>query len=263
MRNIDKIREKLAQGGLCFGTHCSTTEPWYYEMCGFLDYDYVWIDNEHAGMSLPMIQNAIVATNAGGCAAFVRVPDHSHAKVKPILEVGPDGIIFPMVNTAEEAEHCVTICSYPPRGTRGFGPLRAIDYGNMPLDTYIEQVDRSVLKLMQCEHVESVRNLHEILEVNGVDGIICGPMDLSASIGKMGKLKDPEVVDLMEQIASVCKEHKVPFGLSIGLNDELVRFWVERGASFVSQGTPADYFFAMGKQKVAFARQLEKERREF
>lgn len=254
---LEKIREKLADGKLCFGTHCSTTEPWYYEMCGFAGYDYIWIDNEHAGMTMPMIQNAIVATNAGGCAAFVRVPNHAQENVKPVLEVGPDGIIFPMVNTAEEAERCVAQCSYPPAGIRGFGPLRAIEYGNMSLDDYLAQADRSVLKICQCEHVNSVRNLDEILEVKGLDVIICGPMDLSASVGKLGKLRDPEVVDLMQTIIDKCKAHHVPFGLSIGLDFELVRFWIERGASFVSMGTPADYFWAMSKETIAKARELE------
>lgn len=257
---LDRVRAKLESGGLCFGTHCSTTEPWYYEMCGFLDYDYIWIDNEHAGMTMPMVQNAIVATNAGGCAAFVRVQNHEMENVKPVLEVGVDGIIFPMVNTAREAERCVALCTYPPKGVRGFGPLRAIQYGNMPLDEYIAQADKSVLKILQCEHVEAVNNLDEILEVEGVSAIICGPMDLSASVGKMGKLRDPEVVDLMQRIIDTCKAHKVPFGLSIGMDLELVKFWVERGASFASMGTPADYFWAMSREMVATAREMESKR---
>ena len=56
---IDGIRKKMERNQLCFGTHCSTTEPWYYEMCGFLGYDYVWIDNEHAGMTMPMVQTLL------------------------------------------------------------------------------------------------------------------------------------------------------------------------------------------------------------
>ena len=247
---LDRVREKLAAGRLCFGTHCSTTEPWYYEMCGYLDYDYIWIDNEHAGMTMPMVQNAIVSTNAGGCAAFVRVQNHDIENVKPVLEVGPDGIIFPMVNTAAEAEHCVALCSYPPVGIRGFGPLRAIQYGNMSLDDYLAQVDKSVLRLLQCEHVDS-----------GIDAIICGPMDLSASVGKLGKLTDPEVVGLMQQIIDKCKAHKVAFGLSIGLNLDLVQFWVDQGASFASMGTPADYFWAMSKDMIAQVRGIEAERK--
>lgn len=254
---LDRVREKLAANRLCFGTHCSTTEPWYYEMCGFLDYDYIWIDNEHAGMTMPMIQNAIVATNAGGCAAFVRVPNHAIENVKPVLEVGPDGIIFPMVNTAEEAQHCVALCSYPPKGIRGFGPLRAIQYGNMSLDEYLAQVDDSVMRLLQCEHVDSVNNLNEILDVPGISTIICGPMDLSASVGKPGKFTDPEVVELMQRIIDTCKARHMPFGLSIGMDLDLVKFWIEQGASFVSMGTPADYFWTMSKDVIAQARAIE------
>ena len=87
----------------------------------------------------------------------MRVPDHQMAHVKPVIECGPDGVIFPMVNTAEEAAHCVSICTYPPKGIRGFGPLRAIDYGTRSFQEYVETVDQSFLKIMQCEHAESVK----------------------------------------------------------------------------------------------------------
>ena len=152
MNNIQRIKDKLAAGGLCFGTHCSNTELDFYEMCGLLGYDYVWIDNEHAGMTQPMIKNAIIATNAGGSCAIVRVLDHQMCNIKPIIECGPDGVIFPMVNSAEEARQCVAICTYPPKGIRGFGPLRGLDYGTKPLGEYLQTVDGQLLKLMQCEH---------------------------------------------------------------------------------------------------------------
>ena len=254
MNNIQRIREKLAKGALCFGTHCSTTDADFYEMCGLLGYDYVWIDNEHAGMTQPMIKNAIIATNAGGCCALVRVPDHQMAHVKPVIECGPDGVIFPMVNTAEEAAHCVSICTYPPKGIRGFGPLRAIDYGTRSFQEYVETVDRSFLKIMQCEHAESVKNLDAILDVPGVDAVICGPMDLSASVGKMGNYFDPEVLGLMQTIIDK------PFGLSIGVDMELIKFWLDRGASFLSMGTPQDYFREMSKTVIQQARAIEAQR---
>lgn len=260
MNRVDKMYKILEDHKLCFGTHCSNSELDFYEMCGLLGYDYVWIDSEHAAVTFPMLKNAIIATNAGGASAIVRVPDHQMCNAKPVLECGPDGIIFPMVNTAEEARHCVSICTYPLKGSRGFGPLRALDYGMLPLDTYLEKTDHSLLKLMQCEHVESVRNLDEILDVEGVDGIICGPMDLSASVGKMGHYFDPEVVALMEQIIQKCKAHNKPFGLSIGMDMKLVAFWIERGASFVSMGTPLDYFREMSKGFIAQARELERKR---
>jgi 2-keto-3-deoxy-L-rhamnonate aldolase RhmA len=258
MNNIAKIREKLSQNALCFGTHCTTTDLDFYEMCGHMGYDYVWIDNEHAGMTQPMIKNAIIATNAGGAAAFVRVPNHEMAHIKPVIECGPDGVIFPMVNTAEEAKQCVDICTYPPKGIRGFGPLRAIDYGLKDFDEYVTTVDESFLKLMQCEHIQSVNNLDAILDVPGVDGIICGPMDLSVSINKTGRFADPEVRRLMQVIIDKCKAHRKPFGLSFGGVDmDLIGYWVDQGASFLSLGTPIDYFRDMSLDIIRKARELE------
>ena len=261
MNHVEKIHAKLEKGELNFGTHCSTTELEFYEMCGLLGYDYVWIDSEHASVTFPMLKNAIIATNAGGACAIVRVPDHQMCNVKPVVECGPDGIIFPMVNTAEQARQCANHCMYPPKGTRGFGPLRAQDYGMKPLKEYMENADRSMLKLMQCEHVESVKNLDEILEVEGVDGIICGPMDLSISVGKMGDYYDPEVMGMMQTIIDKCKAHGKPFGLSIGNDMKLIQFWIEQGASFLSMGTPLDYFREMSKDIIAQARELEAARK--
>ena len=262
MNNISKIREKLAKGTLSFGTHCSTTDLDFYEMCGLLDYDYVWIDNEHAGMTQPMIKNAIIATNAGGISAFVRVPDHEMAHVKPVLECGPDGIIFPMVNTAEQAKKCVANCIYPLQGKRGYGPMRAIDYGTMSWEAYGETVNKSFLRMMQCEHVEAVKNLDEILKVEGVDVIICGPMDLSASIGKVGQFFDPEMLELMETIIDKCKAHQKPFGLSIGMHFDLIKFWINKGANFLSMGTPQDYFREMSTSIVAQTRAMAEKKNE-
>ena len=231
--------------GFAFGTHCWSADATLYEICGKLGYDYVWIDNEHGGMTLPMIHTGIIATQASGAAAIVRVPGHGVEDVKPVLEMDPQGIVFPMVNAPEEAEICAKHCKYPPFGTRSFGPLRANNYGLMPLDEYVEVSKSSVLCMTQCEHVKSVACLDEILEVPGVDVIICGPMDLSASMGKLGKLEDPEVVDAMNTIIRKCKAAKKPFGLSVGGGRwALAKYWLESGASFVSVASVYDYFFA-------------------
>lgn len=260
MIHIDNLREKIAKGQLNFGTHCSCTDLSFYEMCGQLNYDYVWIDNEHGAMTNTMVTNAILATNAGGVAALVRVVDHSVGNIKPVLEAGPDGVIFPMVNTAEEARRCVEVCKYPPVGIRGYGPRRAQWYGGLTDAEYWEQANDSIMLLMQCESKESVDNLDEILAVPGVDGIICGPNDLSASIVKFGQVWDPEMIDLMEQIIAKCKKAGKPFGASLGVNYEMARFWIDRGASFCSIGFPQDYFFMMGKEVVSKVRKIENER---
>jgi 2-keto-3-deoxy-L-rhamnonate aldolase RhmA len=249
--NRDRIKAAMAEGRVALGTHCSSEDIGLYEMCGPLGYDYVWIDNEHAGITGPIVRNGIVGANAGGCAAFVRVRCNDPALVKPVLENGPDGIIFPMINNPEEADRAVKSCLYPPAGNRGFGPLRAINYGadsGLSFEEYTERANKSIMKILQAEHYTGVERLNEILEVPGIDLVICGPMDLSASIGKLGKVRDLEVVALMEKIISACKTAKVPFGLSMGYDMDLARFWIERGAQFVSLGTAYDYFRIMSMQ---------------
>lgn len=239
---FEKFYQAKEGKGFAFGTHCWSGDPALYEICGHLGYDYVWIDNEHGGMTLPMIYSGIVATNAAGAAAIVRVPGHCAEDVKPVLEIGPQGIVFPMVNSAEQALACVRHCHYPPRGTRSYGPLRAAKYYEDTLDEYILQAGHSILCFVQCEHVDSVRNLDEIIRVPGVDVIICGPMDLSSSAGKLGRLTDPEIVGYMDTIIKKCRAIGKPFGISVGNNWPLAKYWLENGASFVSVASVFDYF---------------------
>ncbi len=239
---FEKFYEAKNGQSLAFGTHCWSADITLYEICGHLGYDYVWIDNEHGGMTLPMIQNGIVAANASGAAAIVRVPGHGVEDVKPVLEMGPQGIVFPMVNSPEAAEKCARHCKYPPFGTRSYGPLRASKYHQMSLETYLSDTEKNTLCFIQCEHIDSVACLDEILEVPGVDVIICGPMDLSASAGKLGQLTDHEIVHYMDTIICKCKQHGKAFGVSMGDNRAIAQYWIENGANYVSIGSVFDYF---------------------
>ena len=254
---FERFYEARNLNGFAFGTHCWSADTGPYEMCGHLGYDYVWIDNEHGGMTFPMVGNGIMATNAGGCAAIVRIPGHAWEDVKPVLEFGPQGIVFPMVNTPEDAEKVAKHCKYPPRGTRGYGPLRASGYGTQPLDEYLSGINDKTLCFAQCEHIDSVNNLDAILEVPDVDVIICGPMDLSFSLGKPGRMTDPEVADAMNTIIRKCKARKKAFGISGGAGLwELCRYWLENGAGFVSVGSLYDYFAVGSRDMISRANAL-------
>ena len=125
---------------------------------------------------------------------------------------------------------------------------------------YFAQANDSIMLLMQCEHIDSVNNLDEILAVPGVDGIICGLNDLSASINKFGQVWDPEMIDLMNQIMDKCKKAGKPFGASLGMNYEMAKYWIDRGASFISIGFPQDYYMMVGREVIGNIRKIESER---
>jgi 2-dehydro-3-deoxyglucarate aldolase len=69
--------------------------------------------------------------------------------------------------------------------------------------------------IVQIEHIDAVNNLEPILEVDGVDGIIVGPYDLSASLGKPGKFDDAEIIDALKRIEEVSSRYNKSLGYHV------------------------------------------------
>lgn len=241
MENLNRIKMKIRTGEPVVGVHSRSCDSELVELMAACGNDFIWIEGEHSSLDKQNFKHHIMATQARGAAAFVRVAWNDPVLVKPILEMGPDGIVFPMVRTAEEARKAVASCQYPPKGIRGFGPQRAMNFGLMSTPDYLAQADDSIWKIIQIEHYEAVENLDEILEVPGVDAIVVGMMDLSGSINKLAKLNSPEVMALMDAIAEKAARHNIPLGVSMSYNPEKIRYWIEKGISWISVGADVEY----------------------
>jgi 2-keto-3-deoxy-L-rhamnonate aldolase RhmA len=224
-----------------FGTHISLNDSTITELIGNLGFDYLWIDTEHTAIDLYCLQQHLIAARAAGVSAIVRIPWNDPVRVKPILEMGPEGIIFPMVNSYEEAKKAVESCMYPPKGNRGFGPRRAIQFGNVDIQEYLDNVDNNLLKFIQVEHIAAVRELDRILTIDTIDGLIIGPRDLAASMGKIGKWDDSEVSDVVQLVIDKVHTAGKPIGVSYGAcdYDDILR-WHERGVDMISIAADTD-----------------------
>jgi 2-dehydro-3-deoxyglucarate aldolase/4-hydroxy-2-oxoheptanedioate aldolase len=218
------------------GGHVFFTDPSITNAMATFGYDFIWIDGEHGPFDKQNLLMHVIAANEGGSAAFVRVPVNDPAVIKPVLEMGIDGIIIPMVLTQEEAEAAVAACLYPPEGIRGFGPRRAIRYGKTEIQSYLETAKDSFLRIVQIEHKLAVTNIKAILSVEGLDAIIIGPNDLSASLGLLGQSTHPAVLEMGRVIVKAAKEAKKPVGVSIGPDESVIRIWMEIGVDFISVG---------------------------
>jgi len=255
-RAIDKLNEKIARGEPILGAHISLADSGVTEMMGNMGNEFLWIDWEHSAFDRQEIQAHLMAARAAGIAAFVRIPWNDHVLAKPILEMGPDAIVFPMVRTVEEAKSAVAVTTYPPKGTRGYGPRRANNYGIMSNDEYLPQVDSGFWRIMQIEHYEAVKNLDEILKVEGVDTIVVGPNDLSGSIGLLGQVRHPEVMKLLDEIGEKCSKAGKPFGTSIGYNRQNVEDWKRRGASWIACGSDTSFILEAGMNTLNSVKEI-------
>jgi 2-keto-3-deoxy-L-rhamnonate aldolase RhmA len=241
MEGLEKLRAKLVAGRLVVGTHVSLADPCITELLGDVGFDLLWIDTEHSPIDRSNLVLHLLAARAAGTAAFVRIPWNDPVLAKPVLEMGIDGIIFPMIRTQEEARQAVAACLYPPEGTRGYGPRRAIRYGLMDGAQYLRTASSGFWRIMQIEHVQAVENLDAILSVPGVDAIVVGPNDLSGSVGLLGQTAHPRVTELMDRIVQTALRRRVPVGTSIPDDPATIQQWIDRGAQWIVTGSDASY----------------------
>lgn len=234
----NKFKEKLLAGKKMIGTEVDLCDPCITEMVGQFGYDYIWIDTEHSAMDYHTVLMHVIAAKAAGSASMVRVPWNEPYLAKRVLEMGPNAIVFPQVNNAEELKKAADACFYAPMGTRGFGPRRACKYCSEDLMEYIKDAPNRVCMLAQIESAEAVHNIDKMLEVPYVDGFILGPCDLSGTIGHLNDIFHPEVLELIDVCIEKCRAAGKPIGIAVGANtEEDVRFWYNRGVQFISAGS--------------------------
>lgn len=241
--NNEKLLKRLANGELVWGSHIFGGMPILTEAMAQCGFDVLWIDMEHTGIGRESAISNMIAARAGGTPSWIRVPWNDPVAVKPIVDMGADGIIFPYVRTVEEAKLAAASCTYPPNGIRGYGPLRALDYGAITQADFVHTHYRECRRIIQIEHIDAVRNLSKIADVEGIDAFIVGPNDLSASVGRIGEVRHPELLALYREIADILREKKKPFGVSLGYNEEIIRDWLSLGANIIFSGNDVGYVY--------------------
>ena len=202
----NRLFENLNVGRISVGSIISMSDLVASELAGDCGMDFVWIDAEHAPHTIQDVQRHLIALRGTGCAGLVRVRACDPMLIKPYLDIGPDGIIVPMVNTPEQAEAAVAACRYPTVGMRGCGVRRAVRYGAEDFFDYVKCSEKWPLVICQIEHIDAVKNLEAILKVPGVDSFCIGPCDLSGSMGILNQMNDPELNKVIDEVSAKIKK---------------------------------------------------------
>lgn len=246
------LKKRLRMGEVTIGAWLTFTDPAVAEIMAGSGFDWLLIDGEHAPFTLDSLTNVLLAFEGSDTVAIVRVPWNDRANIKQVLDLGAGGVLVPYVCTAEEARNAVAACKYPPVGFRGFGPRRAAAYGRQIAD-YIERANEAVFAAIQIEHIDAVHQIDEIVAVPGLDAVLLGPMDLSASMGLLGQLDHPQVVQAMERVIATARGANLPAGIplpSTATADEIAT-WIARGANFVVAGLDQGYLVQAMAQSLA------------
>ena len=233
---IKIIRNKLKNNQVSIGTWQQIPHASISEIMGNAGYDWVAVDMEHGSVSTEQLPDLFRAIELGGTLPLARIAESKPKDCKRALVAGAGGIIAPMVENAEQLKMVRNACCWPPTGTRGVGFSRANLFGKN-FESYKEEA-QSPLLIAQIEHIKAINNLDKILQVNGLDAVIVGPYDLSASMGITGEFDSQEFKDLIDSIISCCKKYNVSCGDHVVQPDQkLLDSRINQGYRFIAYGT--------------------------
>lgn len=246
MNNIT-LKQKLKNNGLTIGSWITIGHPSIVEIMASAGFEWLVVDMEHTSIDLTMAQILITTIQAKNMKAFVRVSKNEEVIIKKVLDMGADGIIVPMIKNKEEAKQAVDFAYYPPIGKRGVGLYRAQNYG-IGFEEYREKNKNETIVIAQIEHIEAVQNINDILNVDGIDGTIVGPYDLSGSMGKPGSYDDADVAEALENVKNACFAHKKPLGFHVIQSDnKKLQEKIDDGYTFLAFSI--DFFFLGDKAR--------------
>jgi 2-keto-3-deoxy-L-rhamnonate aldolase RhmA len=233
-----KRREKL------LGTMVTLASAASAEVLAGLGFDWLFIDGEHGPLETREL-NDILQAVSHKTACIVRVPEAAEVPIKRALDLGAHGIIVPQVNTPQQAADVVRWSRYAPEGARGVGLARAHGYGQS-FREYLAAANREVAVIVQAEHERAVENIEAIVRTPGVDAVLLGPYDLSASLGRMGEIDHPDVVNAISRVTDACNAVGMPLGY-FGVTAAAVQPYAARGYTLLVAGVDTLYLASGAK----------------
>ena len=244
------VKRMLKEGKKTAGAWAQIVSPISAEIMSWAGFDWLIIDMEHGPNDIPSLLAQMQAMEGTNTVPIVRAPWNDFVMIKRILDAGAYGLLIPYVNTKAEAETAVKACKYPPEGIRGIaGSTRAARFGQDSMD-YFTRANDEVLIITQVETRQAVENIDEILQVDGLDGIFIGPMDLATSYGHM---YDPSASEVQSAISTV--EAKVQqsdkFLGTISFNWNQAKQLFDRGYQMISLMADGTGLAALAAEKVA------------
>jgi 4-hydroxy-2-oxoheptanedioate aldolase len=240
------FKERLAANEVLGGVLCVIPSAVVTQAVAAAGADFVIIDGEHGPIGREAMQAMIAATAGTGCAPLVRVPGVLEPEVKAALDAGAEGVLYPLIRSASDAERAVSFVSYPPDGTRGWGPFVAHSRHGVALGDYLGGVGPRIACVLLIETVEAVEDIDAILAVPGIDLAFLAQFDLSTALGVHGRFDAPEFRDAVATVERAAANAGVPLGTS-GLTREQSQAAVAAGYRVLIHGFDA----LMLKQQVA------------
>jgi len=254
-KRTDRIRKKMADGEIIAGIFHYLASPMAAEIMADTGFDFVVVDAEHNPFNPETLLSILLAFRGSDTVPMIRVPWNDPVMIKQVLDMGYEGIVTPQTNTSEQARQAVMACRYPPIGTRGFGPARPGRYYRDGGE-YARTANESIICAIQIENVSGAHDIDNIVNVPGIDWILIGRYDMSASVGGWLQVDHPDLWTAMRKIIETANNAGIVAGLPI---DDLQRA-LDIGSKVVYLGTDCSFLQSAADAALARFRETAKRR---
>ena len=227
--------------------------------CGF---DWLFIDCEHNSMDHDVAAQIAAASLAVGITPLVRVAGLEHYLASRMLDNGAQGIVYPHVDTADEARRAAAACRFPPVGKRSMGGgLQQLGFANMAVGEAARIVNEETLVVVMIESPTGVANAEEIAAVPGIDALLIGTNDLCFELGIPGQFNDPRVAEAYRKVIAACRKHGKFPGMGGMYTPELLERHIAMGVQLVLSGSDFSLLMQAGSARAALVRGFESKAR--
>ncbi len=210
---IGRLRRKLRRGGKSIGSWMQIPDGSVAEIMGNAGYDWIAVDLEHGSISIAQLPDLFRALELGNTLPLARLAAGTPGDCKQALDAGAAGVIVPMISSAAQLAAVRDSCRWPPAGNRGVGYSRANLFGKR--FTPYQAEAQSPLLVALIEQIQALDDLEAILEVDGLDAVLIGPYDLSASMGITEQFDDRRFSRALRQIRAAAKKAGIPCGVHV------------------------------------------------
>ncbi len=246
------LKQRLLAGEPVLGAWLMFSDAFVAEVMAHAGWDWLLVDMEHGPVSLDAATAMVTAIRTTRVVPFVRPAWNESSQIQRALDLGCTGIVVPVVNDAEDARRVVRDARYPPLGERSRGGVRPQLAFGMDAMTYFERSNHDVIVLVQIETETAVRNVAEIVAVEGIDGIFLGPNDLAASGGKGWPdvwNTDAAYMDAVARVAAVTRAAGKIAGF-LARDAAMAKQVADMGYRFIGVSSDAAHLTAAAKRTV-------------
>lgn len=215
------LKALLRSDQISLGTWTQIAAPELVDLIGLNGFGFTIIDCQHGPFGIETAEKLARAADANGIASAVRLADNDPVQIMKALDAGVRHVVIPNLETAEAAQQAVAATKFAPHGLRGACPCcRSGGHFIRNWTEYVVEEEARVGAIALVETAKGVENIEDILSVQGLTALMCGPFDLSVSMGFEGNWRAREVGDAVAHMATTAVAAGVPVMMPIFSPDE-------------------------------------------